>query len=323
MRTIELENEDVRVVILPDHGCDIHALVDVPSGVDLLFKTPWCLRPAGTQIWAPDSQSFWLSHYRGGWQLLLPNAGASAVVDGGYRGFHGEAAVVPWTEDEFGLDQVRLSTRLAFAPVNVERTIVLRGRTLVVRESVSNRSSQPVELMWSHHPAFGPPFLDEGCRVLVDAAALRADSIGPGTDLEPGSVHSWPTATTRDGDTVNYSVVPARNSGRATLAYLEGLAEGAFTIWNPALRLGVRVTWPLAVFPLAWLWQEFGATTGFPWFGEAAVMAVEPAAQRGNGGLAEARAEGRSGMVLGPHDQVEVEVAAEFLHEEPTGLHAA
>ena len=37
-----------------------------------------------------DARLDWLSEYRGGWQLLVPNAGAGCVVDGIPLPFHGE-----------------------------------------------------------------------------------------------------------------------------------------------------------------------------------------------------------------------------------------
>ena len=36
------------------------------------------------------------------------------------------------------------------------------------------------------------------------------------------------------------------------------------------------MVWSAQDFPYAWLWQEFNASLGFPWFGKGYVMAVEP-----------------------------------------------
>ena len=44
---VVLESDRLRVTVLPDKGADIYELVDLASGVDLLFKTPWGLRPPG------------------------------------------------------------------------------------------------------------------------------------------------------------------------------------------------------------------------------------------------------------------------------------
>lgn len=314
--TLELHSDDLAVTLLPDNGCDIHELLDRRTGIDLLFKTPWARRPAGAAVWAPDSQAHWLARYRGGWQVLLPNGGAGATVAGGYRGFHGEASQIPWAVESIADHEVRLSATLVSAPLRVERRVRLDGCTLVIDEAVTNTSPEPVELMWSHHPAFGPPFLDEGCVLAVDASSLRADDDDPGTDLVPGSTHPWSEATARDGAVIDYRHVPGPGSGRATLAYLDGLGTGAFSLWNPRLALGVRVAWPVDVFPVAWLWQELGATTTFPWFGRAYVMAVEPATTWGNGGLEQVYRDGRSGLTLAPGERREVDVQAQVFHEE-------
>ncbi len=46
----------------------------------------------------------WIEAYPGGWQLLLPNGGDECTEQGVTWGFHGEAALVPWTVlDQSGL----------------------------------------------------------------------------------------------------------------------------------------------------------------------------------------------------------------------------
>ena len=38
---IELENDRLRVTLLPEKGCDILELIDRSTGIDVLFKAPW------------------------------------------------------------------------------------------------------------------------------------------------------------------------------------------------------------------------------------------------------------------------------------------
>ena len=57
------------------------------------------------------------------------------------------------------------------------------------------------------------------------------------------------------------------------------------------------MSWQLDVFPYAWLWQEFGATAGAPWFGRAFTTAIEPATSfpaSGLGGVVDTTATHRS-----------------------------
>ena len=42
-RAVVLADEPIRVTLLPDRGADIHAVEDLRTGVDVLWKTPWGL----------------------------------------------------------------------------------------------------------------------------------------------------------------------------------------------------------------------------------------------------------------------------------------
>ena len=40
---------------------------------------------------------------------------------------------------------------------------------LSLRERISNHAGEAMDCMWSHHPAFGAPFLSEHCVIDTDA----------------------------------------------------------------------------------------------------------------------------------------------------------
>ncbi|HEX2130983.1 MAG TPA: aldose 1-epimerase [Actinophytocola sp.] len=290
-RGLVLRSAEVEVVLLPDKGCDIYSWTDRESGVDVLFKTPWGLPPRSPGA-AADSQTAWLERYPGGWQVLCPNGGAESTAPGGVRwGFHGEACLVPWEIADAGPDFAELTVRLHRAPLRLRRRLTLRGRVLTIDESVGNTSPDEVELMWSHHPAFGAPFLGPDCVLATGASTVLADDEAPGTLLAPDSLHPWPSASTRDGAALDLSRVP--HAPAAQLAYLTDFDDaGWFAITNPRLGLGVGMRWPTDVFGHAWLWQELNASPGYPWWREAYVCAVEPATTIPGQGVDAARRKG-------------------------------
>ncbi len=292
-RGLRLRSDQVDVVLLPDKGCDVYQWVDRASGTDVLFKTPWGLPDRTPPGWAADSQAAWLAAYPGGWQLLCPNGGTETdAPDGGRWGFHGEACLVSWQVDASSNDRAELSTRLFTAPLRLHRTLRLTGRTLTIEESVTNTSPDSLELMWSHHPAFGAPFLDDDCVIDTGARTIVADDEAPGTVLAPGSKHTWPHATDTTGAKVDLSKVPGPDGRLDHMAYLTDFDSGWFSITNPRLGIGVRLSWPLDVFPHAWFWQEVHSKPGFPWWREAYVAAIEPASTIPGQGLENARAKG-------------------------------
>ncbi|ACQ79671.1 hypothetical protein Bcav_1413 [Beutenbergia cavernae DSM 12333] len=307
-----LRTAHAEVTLLPEQGCDVYAFVDRRTGVDVLWKTPWAMPPRGSGRWNAEDEPEWLERYPGGWQVLLPNGGAASRLPGDVTwGFHGEASRIPWevvaTGDDGGTggpavaddDGARLphdaapwaelTTRLTRSPLRLHRRVDLRGTTLGITESVTNTGPDPIEVMWSHHPAFGAPLIAEGTTIEAGARTVVADAREPGTDLVPGSRHDWPLARTRTGADVDLSVIPA--APRATLAYLTDLTGDAatVTIANAELDLGVTLRWDPTTFPHAWLWQELHAHPGAPWWREAYVCAVEPASTIPGHGIAHAR----------------------------------
>ncbi len=307
---VSLMNECVQVVVLTKKGADIYSLVDRRTGVDVLFKSPWGAREPGRWPTTSTSLERWIDAYAGGWQLLLPNGGNECLEQGVTWGFHGEAAMLPWRIIDQRAESLILETRLISTPLVVRRELTLRGPVLRVREVVTNDSPQDVEVMWSHHPAFGAPFLDGTCLLSVGCGAVVADDVAPGTLMTPDSRHRWPIVTSRDGTRIDLRQVPAPNEPRAVLAYLDDFTSGFFAITNPTLGLGVALRWPLEVFDRAWLWQEVHSGEGFPWYKRAYVIAVEPATTYPGQGIAVARAKGQPLLSIAAGESKEVVVEA-------------
>jgi hypothetical protein len=312
---VTLENETVRVVILPDKGCDVYELRDVHSGIDVLAKTRLGLADLQTQKHSKDSTEAWLSQYLGGWQLILPNGGGAAIVDGVEWGFHGEACVLRWNVEELPSATLQASVRLTCAPIFVRRRFELSGRTLILREHVTNESERTQSLMWAQHPAFGAPFLDESCEVSTGASVLTADDVSPGTFLTPGSKHPWPNGIASSGTRVKVDEVPGARSGVACLAYLSEFSSGYFAITNPNLGLGVAFRWPTEIFPVAWYWIEAGAAEGFPWFGDHYTLAIEPATSAPAQGMNELIKKGGAPLVIEPGETVEATFEVTLFHD--------
>ena len=43
-----------------------------------------------------ESEHYWMSRYRGGWQLLTPSADKECDVGGRHHSFHGDSSILPW-----------------------------------------------------------------------------------------------------------------------------------------------------------------------------------------------------------------------------------
>src|SRR5260370_26355675 len=78
-RSVVLESDELRVVVLPDKGAEIHRLVHRESGVDGLFHGPWGLQPPDAPRLEGSGDDEFMWNYAGGWQELFPSRNESAV----------------------------------------------------------------------------------------------------------------------------------------------------------------------------------------------------------------------------------------------------
>ncbi|MBA3822526.1 MAG: aldose 1-epimerase [Ktedonobacterales bacterium] len=320
--TLVLANACMRARLLLDKGGDLYELIYQPRGIDVLWKTPWGLRPPlKGPSGAADSQTAWLEQYGGGWQVLMPNGGDAGAGAGTPYPFHGEAAVRPWTLEGIEVTADGVTVRLRFdgfiSPTRVTRTLHLptEGCSLRITETVANLSPDPVALMWVQHPGFGSPFVDGATRIDTGANRFVADDRldGAGVVLAPGSAGTWPVVPDRAGQPFDLRRAPGPDEPRAMLGYLHGFGEtGWFALTSLTHGFGVGVTWPTDIFPTAWWWQEAHATPTFPWFRRAYVVAVEPATSAPNHGLARLVADGGTPLTLAGGEQRTAELRVVF-----------
>ncbi len=273
---LRLLSDELEVVVLPRKGADIYAIVDRASGIDVLFKSPWGWCDPDTLPPTGDSQQDWLARYPGGWQQLVPNAGPERRVRGVSRGFHGEAATTPWHVQSRTGSSAVLATRLPDEALSLTRTLVLEGPTLTLSDTVRNDSAEPTEVMWVQHPGFGAPFIDGSCRLDFGAGTLISDAEAPGTAFAQDRSFDVSADAVTDFSR-DVRSVPGPGSRSSAFGALTDFSSGWFSIDSPNAGFGIRVDWDAAVFPHAWFWQECHASSGPPWFGEAYVIAVEPA----------------------------------------------
>lgn len=325
VRALRLENDLLAVTVLLDKGADIYELIYKPRQIDVLWKSPWGLKEPGQgpAEYAANSETVWLEHYAGGWQELFPNGGDACVYKGVELSFHGEASMIPWDYEviENGAQavEVRLYARLRRSPFTIERRMrVERDRpVLSLRGKVTNEAGEPMDYMWSHHPAFGAPFLSAACRIDTGARTLLVDDAYAGTHnpLELSARYDWP----RTASGLDLSRVPDENARRDLLAYFTDYESGWYALTNTDLGFGVGLSWPKAVFPYAWFWQEMNASPGFPFYQNSYVMAIEPATTIPGQGLVAAMNKSGTHRTLLPGKAAEATLRAVF-YESTTGV---
>jgi hypothetical protein len=317
-RTLALENELIRVEVLADRGSDIVGFLHKPSDTDFMWRREPSLRPAG-QGYQPrgTGESIFMDLYEGGWQECLPNGGESVLYKGADLPFHGELMAVPWeveiVDDRPEQVSVRLSVRTMRTPFRVEKTLTIRsGRpVLEIAERLVNLANEPMDLMWGHHPAFGPPFLDPTCRIDLPPCTASTVRSSPWPDgyIEPNATFEWPHAPLRAGGTRDIDVIPGAEARIADWVRLTDFQEGWYAIANAERRVGIGLRWDATLFRHLWFWHVWGGMPGYPWYGLNYCCALEPWTSWPDGGLLRAIENG-SALKIGPRETIETSLLA-------------
>jgi galactose mutarotase-like enzyme len=274
LAVITLQNDRLTVQINEQLGAEI-AQISV-NGSELLAYYDWDSPVAvGRSTSYGKHRHDWLSEYRGGWQFLIPNAGPECEVDGVNLPFHGEWSrthvdVVAHTES---MVRVRAGTRL---PITVTREISLRTNPdrVEITTTVHNPSTESTSFIWGEHPAFRASDGD-----LVDLPTTNV------ADASGSPLGIWPLAESDRLDVID------DKAPHESVHFITDLDCG----WAALRRsdVGVAMAWEARDFPHVWLWRENGSK-GFPFYGRASLVAIEPACTWPGLGLAEARRRGQA-----------------------------
>ena len=311
MQLVVLENELLRVGVLAGKGADIVELNDKRRDLDLVWLSPSGVQnPRASAGTSRDPLATFVETYPGGWQEVFPNGGAPSSYGGAHYGQHDEVFALAWdaeiVEDTAEAIAVRFTVHTHKVPCTIEKTMrmVAGSPQLRIEERLVNTGAVPVRAMWGHHITFGPPFLGPGCRIRVpDGVTVlpHGEAIAPGgRRVANTEAFPWPLARDEDGAEVDLSVIPERGTP-SDIAYLADFPEdrGWYEIADPDTGVGSRVEWDARQMPYLWYWQEFGATTGYPWYGQTYTIGLEPFSSYPTDGLAAAVQNG-SALTLTP-----------------------
>jgi hypothetical protein len=291
-----LENEQLKVAVLPGKGADIPELTHKPSAVQFLMKTPAGLQPPGES--PPED---FLENYEGGWQELFPNANEGCAYRGRKIPFHGEVALLPWEweifQDDFEASEIRLQVRCQHTPFRIERRMRLEkgSARLQIREKVLNEAGEPWAFVWGQHLTLGGAFLERGCRLEIPAGFLATaeQPYEPETArLSAGQHRPWPFAQgCTPGDLVDLRDIPGPEAHSHDDVFIGDLERGVFSVTNPRLKLRFTMEWDASIFPWLIVWMPYGGADLPPLTGIYGI-GIEPWVSRYP--LARAAAEGQA-----------------------------
>ena len=320
IETAFLENESLRIMVLPGKGGDIIEFRDKRADVDVLFHTDHNWLPPTERVVPTVDPTGWHDSYPGGWQVNLPVAGYTDGFAGTPYGLHGESALLPWNADVVRDDAeavaLGLSVELVRYPFSIERTLTLPAgeSALRVEERVTNDGGVELEYVWQQHLALGRPLVGPAARLDVPAATGVSepyDQDHENNRLLGDATFEWPNAPALDGDgTVDLGEFPPTDATIHDVAYATDLDAGWYAVTNPELDLGFGFTFPTDPFECLWYWQAFGGDADSPYFNRNYTAGLEPTTAYPSAGLPDAQRENGTMKTIEPGETLEATFTA-------------
>ncbi len=281
---ITIENEIVRMRLLPELGAKMTSLVRLESGHEFLLQPQ---RPLRRASYGDPFADFDTS----GFDECVPTVSACRLRRGAKLPDHGELWSVPWQAIVVG-DRVRFSAAGRALPYMVSKTVRLETSEIVIDYELVNEGNTELKFLWSAHPLLT---VEPGSRIVLppDVKELAVNySLGDRLG-HAGATCGWPLTGTAE-HSERLDVVGSPALGFADKLFTGRLSEGYCALVKPEAIESIVFQFDPAMVPYVGLWICQG---GWPdlWHGHYTV-ALEPCTGRSDS-LCEAIACGQNDSV--------------------------
>jgi len=251
-RAVIIENQALRVVVLPELGGRIWSIVYKPRDRELLWHNPDI--PPQKAPFGAAFDNAWC----GGWEEMLPTA-APGTINGRQYPDHGEIWCLPWDSMVERRDNRALLTLRCRTPnseVEVEKHIILSDDepAFDVEYSLKNSTSSDLPFLFALHPAFS---VSPSCRLDMPPMTVDLDPTYLGTLTDSETPFQWPNVRRRD-QFVDLSTVFPPSSEEVLFLYGHDFPEGWFAITDIADRISWGLRFPAEFFRSCWVFASYG-----------------------------------------------------------------
>jgi hypothetical protein len=283
-KAVSIENAHLRVTILVEGG-HIAEVLDKRTQINPLWTPHWdsiepsVFDPSRHGSYGGEADERLLAGIMGHNLCLDIFGGPSAEEAAAGQSPHGEASVVPYAMESSGSELIAHAV-LAQAGLAITRRVELRGSSVEITETVTNRTMCDRPVGWTQHVTLGPPFLKHGVtefRAPATRSKVFEGTFGPGDYLVPGATFDWPFAPALHGGTVDLQRYTEAPSSSAYTAHLmDPLRPDAFFVaFDPETQCAFGYVWRRADFPWMGIWEENRSRNTTPWNNRAITRGME------------------------------------------------
>jgi hypothetical protein len=253
-----MENDWLRLTVLPEVGAKIYDLVWTRTGRNLLWHNPR-IAPHPYAVEANFD-----NHWCGGWDDAFPTCDESD-----YQGEHypnlGELRSVCWNvasaEITGGGPVLALTAFGPISPVRAQKTLTLSAHQPLVsmHYEIENVGPLPLDFIWGTHPALDP---GDGMLLRIPAKSGMVGQASHPSLGEPGQRYAWPFLKTPLG-TTDMSRTQSAEAGIFCGHYATALEAGWYSVEDETTGDGFLLTFPADLCPYLWMWLVYGGWRGY------------------------------------------------------------
>ena len=254
LEAIVVENDLLRLVILPELGAKIWELTYKPLDRQLLWHHP-NLEPRRL----PFGSSY-DDHFFGGWDELFPNdqpepLGGVALPD------HGELWTATWQHavsvESADAVTIHLWLDTPLSGCRVEKWLTLRADEAVLRfrHRLTNGSDRVLPFLWKLHPALA---INEHCRIDLPTGSMYVEEFGPPRGGRTGVSYEWPFWEDERGKRHDMRAVLPASARVNEFQYATELTEGWCALTDTRQGVGFGLAFDPTVLRSCWLFATYG-----------------------------------------------------------------
>jgi hypothetical protein len=247
-----IQNDHVRVVVIPELGGRIWSLTD------LVRDRQWIWHAEDVPLTAAPPGDDYDRVWAGGWEELFPND-APGVFEGRELPDHGEWWTMRWDVEEMTqgpVARIRLTAISSVVQAECSKEIELVAGEASVRVvyRIRSREKRSRHVLFKQHL---PVAVNPGCRLLLPGGRVTPVDESFGTLLGGSPTFTWP-ATLREGRTIDLRVIPDRSSRHREFVYVTRLQEGWCAVSDARSAASLRMDFSLRELPFLWLFLSYG-----------------------------------------------------------------
>lgn len=277
-RTLIVENNKIRVMLLVDKGLDILEFNYKPQDMDFVWRAPQGLSILKKMQSPVSDHQYFIDYYTGGWFECFPNVGEACNYLGAQMPIYGEVCYLPWEysiiKDSFEELSIKFITHTIKTPYCIEKSITIKNNdaSLYIAEKVKNNGSQELQYQWGFHPNISSNFLFEETRLELPECETYSRYASETSEILQGSTGKWPFISSKSGEMTDLSVFNMKTAHADDFTLLKDLKAGRLELHNKSNKLKFMIEWDLKEMPHASIWRVNGKDKGYPRYGKTNVL---------------------------------------------------